>query len=598
MAAEFLSENLFYRKGVYISVMKVFLRFLRQYPKESVLAPLFKLLEAVFDLCVPLVVAAIIDRGIAEGDSGFVLAMCGVLVALAFVGLGMALTAQYFAARAAVGAASRLRHDLFAHIQSFTYAQTDRVGTSTMVTRMTSDINQLQSGINMTLRLLLRSPIIVLGAMVMAFTIHVKSALLFAAAIPVLTAVVFGVMLGGVPLYRRVQERLDRVTGITRENLAGVRVIRAFCKEGEELDKFHAANREQTSLQNKAGMLSAIMNPVTYVILNIAVILLIRGGAFAVDGGAITQGQVVALVNYMGQILVEIVKFATSTFTVTKAVACGNRIGAVLDMPAGMAVVPDESGMPIPAKDAPAVAFEHVTLTYAEGGAPSLSDIDFAVKPGQTVGIIGGTGSGKTSVINLIPRHYEATEGCVRVLGRDVRSYEPAELRSRIGVVPQKAELFKGTVRSNLCWGKAEADDGELWAALEAAQAADFVREKEGGLDAPVEQKGRNLSGGQRQRLTIARALVGKPDILILDDSASALDFATDARLRVALRAIEPRPTTFIISQRTSSIHAADLILVLEDGRIVGRGTHESLLAGCEVYREIHESQFKGGEDA
>ncbi len=578
--------------------MKVFLRFLRQYPKESVLAPLFKLLEAVFDLCVPLVVAAIIDRGIAEGDSGFVLAMCGVLVALAFVGLGMALTAQYFAARAAVGAASRLRHDLFSHIQSFTYAQTDRVGTSTMVTRMTSDINQLQSGINMTLRLLLRSPIIVLGAMIMAFTIHAKSALLFAAVIPVLTAVVFGVMLGGVPLYRRVQERLDRVTGITRENLAGVRVIRAFCKEDEELDKFRAVNREQTSLQNKAGMLAAILNPVTYVILNIAVILLIRGGAFAVDGGEITQGQVVALVNYMGQILVEIVKFATSTFTVTKAVACGNRIGAVLDLPAGMAVVPDETGMPVSAADAPAVSFEHVTLTYAEGGAPSLSDIDFSVKPGETVGIIGGTGSGKTSIINLIPRHYEATEGCVCVGGRDVRSYEPAELRSRIGIVPQKAELFKGTIRTNLCWGKADATDDELWAALEAAQAADFVREKEGGLDAPVEQKGRNFSGGQRQRLTIARALVGHPEILILDDSASALDFATDARLRVALRSIEPRPTTFIISQRTSSIHAADLILVLEDGRIVGRGTHESLLTDCEVYREIHESQFKGGEDA
>ncbi len=578
--------------------MKIFLRFLRQYPKESVLAPLFKLLEAVFDLCVPLVVAAIIDRGIAEGNSRFVWVMCGMLVLLAFVGLAMALTAQYFAARAAVGAASRLRHDLFAHIQSFTYAQTDRVGTATMVTRMTSDINQLQSGINMTLRLLLRSPIIVLGAMVMAFTIHVQSALLFAAAIPVLTAVVFGVMLGGVPLYRRVQERLDRVTGITRENLAGVRVIRAFCKEDEEREDFRTANREQTGLQNKAGMLSAILNPVTYVILNLAVILLIRGGAIAVDGGEITQGQVVALVNYMGQILVEIVKFATSTFTVTKAVACGNRIGAVLDMPVGMAVVPDEMGMPVPASGASAVSFEHVTLTYAEGGAPSLSNIDFSVAAGHTVGIIGGTGSGKTSIINLIPRHYEASEGTVRVGGRDVRSYEPADLRARIGIVPQKAELFRGTIRSNLCWGKADATDDELWAALEAAQAADFVRNKEGGLDAPVEQKGRNFSGGQRQRLTIARALVGRPEILILDDSASALDFATDARLRAALRAIEPRPTTFIISQRTSSIRAADLILVLEDGYIVGRGTHESLLSECEVYREIHESQFKGGEDA
>lgn len=576
--------------------MKIFLRCLRMYPRESILAPLFKLLEACFDLCVPLVIAAIIDRGIGGHDNRFVWQMCGVLVLLAFVGLGWAVTAQYFSAKAAVGSAARIRRELFAQMQSFTYAQTDKMGTSSMITRMTSDINQLQSGVNITLRLLLRSPIIVFGAMIMAFTIDVKLALIFAAAIPILSVVVFGVLLGGVPLYRRVQNRLDRVTAVTRENLAGVRPIRAFCKEGEEIDRFSAVNREQTSLQNKAGLLTAIMNPVTYVMVNIAVILLIRGGAVAVDGGSITQGQVVALVNYMGQILVELIKLANSIFTVTKAVACGNRIGAVLDMPAGMEVIPTPDGRPEPAENTPAVVFDGVSLTYGQNGAPSLHEISFSAARGQTVGIIGGTGSGKSSLVNLIPRFYDATEGRVTVLGRDVQTYDPADLRSRVGVVPQKAELFKGTIRSNLCWGKENATDDELWAALEAAQAADFVREKEGQLDAPVEQKGRNLSGGQRQRLTIARALVGQPDVLILDDSASALDFATDAHLRKALRSLPGRPTTFIISQRTSSIHAADLILVMDDGYIVGQGRHDDLLATCEVYREIHESQFKGGE--
>ena len=578
--------------------MKIFLRCFGMYPKESILAPLFKLLEACFDLCVPLVVAAIIDRGIGGSDSTLVWQFCGVLVLLAFVGLAWAFTAQYFSAKAAVGSAARMRHELFAHMQSFTYAQTDRVGTSTMITRMTSDVNQLQTGVNMTLRLLLRSPIIVLGAMVMAFTIYPPLAWIFVVTIPLLSAVVFGVMLGGIPLYRRVQNRLDRVTAVTRENLTGVRVIRAFCKEDEEIDRFREANHEQTALQNKAGLLSAIMNPVTYVLVNLAVILLIYRGALTVDVGGITQGQLVALVNYMGQILVEIVKFATSTFTVTKAVACGNRIGAVLDMPAGMTVMADENGELRPAEDAPAVAFRDVSLTYAEGADPSLSHISFSVARGQTVGIIGGTGSGKSSLANLIPRFYEATEGRVLVSGRDVRCYQPDDLRERIGVVPQRAELFKGTIRSNLAWGKADATDEEMWDALEAAQAADFVREKAGGLDAPVEQGGRNFSGGQRQRLTIARALVRRPEILILDDSASALDFATDARLRAALRDITPRPTTFVISQRTSSIHAADLILVLDDGRLVGMGRHDDLLASCEVYREIHESQFKGGEDA
>ena len=574
--------------------MKVFFRFFKQYPKESILSPLFKLLEACFDLLVPMVVAVIIDQGIGGGDDGLIIRMTLVLVLLAVVGLSCALCAQYFAAKAAIGTASKLRHELFAHMQSFTYAQTDRVGTSTMITRMTSDVNQVQSGINMTLRLFLRSPIIVLGAMVMAFTISTRSALIFAAAIPLLSIVVFGVMLGGIPLFKKVQARLDRVTGVTRENLAGVRVIRAFCKEEEEIEEFAKVNREQTSLQNKAGILSSLMNPLTYVIVNLAVILLIRQGGYQVNGGEITQGELVALVNYMGQILVELVKLANSIFTVTKAVACGNRIDAVLDMPAGTEILPDGT----PAHSDAAVAFENVTLTYHKGSHPSLSNIDFSVARGQTVGIIGGTGSGKSSLVNLIPRFYDATEGRVLVNGRDVRTYDPEALRARIGVVPQKAELFRGTIRSNLCWGKADATDEELWNALELAQAADFVRGKEGQLDAPVEQKGRNFSGGQKQRLTIARALVGQPDILMLDDSASALDFVTDAHLRAALKSLPYSPTTFIISQRTSSIRHADLIVVLEDGRAVGLGKHDDLIETCETYREIHMSQFKGGEEA
>ena len=576
--------------------MKIFLRCLGMYPKESVLAPLFKLLEACFDLCVPLVVAAIIDKGIGGQDQTLVWQLCGVLVLLAFVGLAWAITAQYFSARAAVGSAARMRRELFAHMQSFTYAQTDRMGTSTMITRMTSDVNQLQTGVNITLRLLLRSPIIVFGAMIMAFTIDSRLALIFVAAIPLLALVVFGVMLGGVPLYKRVQSRLDRVTAITRENLSGVRPIRAFRKEAEQIDSFSEANRKQTSLQNKAGMLTALMNPVTYVIVNLATILLIHKGALAVDGGRITQGEVVALVNYMGQILVELVKLATSIFAVTKAVACGNRIEAVLTMPTGMAVSPAPDGTPAPADETPSVVFDKVSMTYEGGGEPSLQDISFTARRGMTVGIIGGTGSGKSTLVNLIPRFYEASEGSVTVFGLPVECHDPAELRARIGVVPQKAELFKGTVRSNLCFGCENATDEELWNALEIAQAADFVREKEGGLDASVEQKGRNLSGGQKQRLTIARALVGSPEILILDDSASALDFATDASLRKALRELSGDPTVFIISQRTSSIKAADLIIVLDEGRAVGMGTHDDLLTSCEVYREIHESQFKGGD--
>jgi ABC-type multidrug transport system fused ATPase/permease subunit len=578
--------------------MKVFFRFFRDYPRESMLAPFFKLLEACFDLMVPLAVARIIDVGILGGDSGYVWKMTAVLVLLAFVGLACAVTAQYFSAKAAVGTATKLRHDLFAHMQSFTYAQTDQVGTSSMITRMTSDINQVQSGINMTLRLTLRSPIIVFGAMIMAFTIDVRLACLFAMAIPVLAVVVFGIMLGGIPLYRRVQAKLDQVTAATRENLNGVRIIRAFNKEAEQVQHFDTVNGEQTNLQNQAGRLSALMNPLTYVLVNMAVILLIKQGGLAVDTGRITQGEVVALVNYMGQILVELVKLANTVFLVTKAVACSNRVGAVLDMPAGMAVVPDEEGRPVAADTSvPRVAFDQVSVTYGAGGDPALSDVTFAAYPGETVGIIGGTGSGKTTLVNLIPRLYEATKGRVSVMGRDVKCQDPATLRAHIGVVPQKAELFKGTVRSNLLWGDETADEKTLWQALEDAQAADFIRGKEGQLDAPVEQRGRNFSGGQRQRLTIARALVGRPDILILDDSASALDFATDARLRKTLRALPYHPTTFIISQRTSSIRACDKILVLDDGRVVGMGTHESLLATCDTYREIHESQYKGGDE-
>ena len=578
--------------------MKIFFRFFKQYPKESILAPLFKLLEACFDLLVPMVVALIIDQGIGADDRSLIIKMTLVLVLLAVVGLTCALCAQYFAAKAAVGTAARLRHELFAHMQSFTYAQTDRMGTSSMITRITSDINQLQSGINMTLRLFLRSPIIVLGAMVMAFTIHPRLALIFAATIPLLSLVVFGVMLGGIPLFKKVQSRLDRVTGVTRENLAGVRVIRAFCKEEEEIATFDQVNRQQTALQNKAGILSSLMNPLTYVIVNLAVILLIDQGAITVNAGGLTQGELVALVNYMGQILVELIKLANTIFLVTKAVACGNRIGAVLETPAGTDILADNHFPAQAADESAAVTFENVTLTYHKGSHPSLMGIDFSVAHGQTVGIIGGTGSGKTSLVNLIPRFYDATEGRVLVNGKDVRTYDPALLRAHIRVVPQKAELFRGTIRSNLCWGKANASDEELWTALELAQAADFVRSKEGQLDAPVEQKGRNFSGGQKQRLTIARALVGNPEILILDDSASALDFVTDARLRSALKRLPHTPTTFIISQRTSSIRHADLIVVMEDGVVVGAGTHDELLQTCDTYREIHMSQFKGGEDA
>lgn len=573
--------------------MKVFFRFLKEYPKESVLAPLFKLLEACFDLLVPLVVASIIDDGIGGGDRGLIVKLVLLLCGLAVVGLTCALFAQYFAARAATGSAARLRRDLFAHLQGFSYSQTDKVGVSTMITRLTSDVNQLQSGVNMTLRLLLRSPIIVFGAVILAFTIDVSAAWIFAVIVPVLAVVVFGIIIGGIPLYKKVQAKLDGVTSATRENLHGVRVIRAFCKEDEEVEAFRKISREHSKLQNIAGRLSALMNPLTYLLLNLATIALIWMGAFRVDDGDLTRGQLVALVNYMTQILVELVKLADTIFLVTKAVACGNRVGAVLDTPVGMDIITDEKE-----NDGYAVSFCNVTLSYNNGGEAALKDIDFTVSPGETVGIIGGTGSGKTSLVNLIPRFYEASEGEVRVFGKNVASYTPEALRERIGIVPQKAVLFRGSVRTNLLWGNENASEDQLWSALRDAQAEDFVREKSGALDAPVEEGGRNFSGGQRQRLTIARALVRRPEILILDDSSSALDFVTDAALRGAIKRLDYDPTVFIITQRTASVRHADKIVVLDDGKICGIGTHEELLRNCDVYREIHQSQFKGGDEA
>ena len=577
--------------------MKVFFRFLKEYPKESVLAPLFKLLEACFDLLVPLVVATIIDDGISNGDKPLIIRSVILMCALAVIGLVCALAAQYFAAKAAVGSAAKLRSDLFAKLQTFTYSDTDKIGTSTMITRMTSDVNQLQSGVNMTLRLLLRSPIIVFGAVILAFTINVRLALIFAVMIPLLSVVIFGIILGGIPLYRKVQSRLDKVTGATRENLNGVRVIRAFCMEDDEIKSFKEVSREHATLQNIAGRLSALMNPLTYLILNLATIFLIWRGAFAVDEGLVTRGALVALINYMTQIIVELIKFADTIFLLTKSFACSKRIGDVLDMPAGCNIDREAKCLQEGERDL-AVCFENASLTYSKGAEPALSDIDLKVKKGETVGIIGGTGSGKTSLVNLIPRFYDATEGEVYVFGKNVTSYDPEELRAKVGVVPQKAVLFKGTIRSNLAWGREDATEEEKWQALTDAQAADFVRAKEGGLDAPVEQNGRNFSGGQRQRLTIARALIRRPEILILDDSSSALDFVTDAALRSALKGLDYDPTVFIITQRTASIRHADKIAVMEDGRIAGVGKHDDLLEGCSVYREIHLSQFKGGADA
>lgn len=571
--------------------MRKLLVYLKDYKKESALAPLFKMLEAAFELFVPLVVAAIIDKGITTGDSGYVLRMGLILISLGIVGLVCSITAQYFAAKAAVGFSTKLKHALFGHIQSLSFTEIDTLGTSTMITRMTSDTNQVQNGVNMVLRLFLRSPFIVFGAMIMAFTIDVKAAMIFVVTIPLLSIVVFGIMILTMPMYRKVQANLDRVLGSTRENLTGARVIRAFNKEQEETEHFEKENAALADMQLFVGKISALTNPVTYIIINAATIILLYTGAVRVDEGSITQGEVVALVNYMSQILIELVKLANLIITITKALACANRIESVFEMQSSMEwkEAPESNGK---AEGGLSVEFDHVSLTYAGAGAESLTDIDFRAKRGQTIGIIGGTGSGKSSLVNMIPRFYDATKGEVRVDGRNVKDYSMEELREKIGVVLQKAVLFQGTIRENLLWGKGDATEEELWQAVETAQAREFVEQKEGKLDAPVSQEGRNLSGGQRQRLTIARALVGHPDILILDDSASALDYATDAALRKAIKELEGEMTVFIVSQRASSIRYADQIIVLDDGCMVGIGTHEELLQSCEVYQEIYYSQF------
>lgn len=583
--------------------MKKLLVYLKDYKKETVLAPLFKMLEATFELFVPLVMADIIDIGIARGDRHYIYMRCLLLVALGVIGLTCSLTAQYFAAKAAVGFAAGMKSGLYRHIQSLSFTELDTLGASTMITRMTSDANQVQNGVNMVLRLFLRSPFIVFGAMVMAFTIDVKAALIFVVTIPLLSLVVFGVMAVSIPLYRKVQAGLDRVLGITRENLTGARVIRAFHKEESEIARFDGSNDHLTAMQNYVGRISALMNPVTYVIINLATVVLIYVGALQVNVGNLTQGNVVALVNYMSQILVELIKLANLIITVTKAAACANRIQSVFDMQPSMdkggadradSRMASGAGMleDMSAADE-AVRFSHVSMHYHNAGEAALEEIDFVAKKGQTIGIIGGTGSGKSSVVNMIPRFYDASAGSVLVDGKDVRDYSVRELRQKIGVVLQKAVLFQGTIRDNLKWGKEDASDDELWEALTLSQAKEFVREKDGQLDAKIEQGGKNLSGGQKQRLTIARALVKKPEILILDDSASALDYATDAKLRSAIKGMDGNTTVFIVSQRTASIMHADLILVLDDGRLAGTGTHEQLLAECEVYREIYESQFK-----
>jgi len=574
--------------------VKKLLRFMKHYKKETVLAPLFKMLEASFELFVPLVMAAIVDNGIKDANIPYIFKMGLVLVALALIGLATAATAQYFSARAAVGFAAELKHALFEHIQRMSYSETDKTGTSTLITRLTSDVNQVQSGVNLVLRLFLRSPIVVFGAMIMAFTIDVKAALIFTVTIPVLSVVVFGIMLVSIPLYKKVQAALDKVLGITRENLSGVRVIRAFSREEEEVEMFAGYNASLMDIQNFVGKISALMNPVTYIVVNVATIVLIYTGALQVEEGILTQGEVIALVNYMSQILVELVKLANLIITVTKAVACGNRIQTVFDQPSGMKVYEEEQ--PNTTTGAK-VVFEHANLCYPGAGADSLTDIHVEIKKGETVGIIGGTGSGKSSLVQMIPRFYDATAGRVLVDGKDVKTYHPEELRDKVGVVPQKAVLFRGSIRENIRWGKETASDAEIWKALEAAQAKEFVEGKEGKLDFEVAQGGKNLSGGQKQRLTIARALVMQPEILILDDSASALDYATDAALRKSIKELDSEMTVFIVSQRTASVLHADKIIVLEDGEVVGIGTHTELLTTCPVYKEIHDSQItKGGQ--
>ena len=564
--------------------------YLSEYKKESVLAPLFKLLESLMDLLVPLVVAAIINLGIAGGDTALIVRRFLLLIALALLGMGFSFTAQWMAAKASVGFSTRLRQALFDHVQTLSYRELDTLGTDTLITRMTSDINQIQNGLNLALRLLLRSPFIVFGAMIMAFTIDTSSALIFAAVIPLLSLVVFGIMLLSIPLYAKVQSALDRLLGMTRENLTGVRVIRAFRKEPQEIDEFDRRNDLLTRMNERVGRLSALMNAGTYLLINLATIILIRRGALRVEAGALLQGDVVALYNYMAQIVVELVKLASLIITINKSLACGRRVQAMLETDSSMSYLPSLPA-DCPASDL-AVRFDHVSFSYAASADPALTDIDFTARRGQTVGIIGGTGSGKTTLIQLLSRFYDVSEGCVEVDGLDVRKYPQGALISKIGMVPQKAVLFEGTIRENLLWGNAAASDEELWSALEIAQAAEIVRQKEGGLDAPVAQGGRNLSGGQRQRLTIARALVKHPEILILDDSASALDFATDLALRRAIASLSGGMTVFIVSQRASSVRQADQILVLDDGRLAGAGTHASLMQSCSVYQEIYYSQF------
>ena len=578
--------------------MKTLLAYLKGYKKESILAPLFKMLEASFELFVPLVMAAIIDVGIANQDKPYIVKMCFVLIALGIIGLVCSITAQYFAAKAATGVGTGIRHGLFEHIQKFTFTEMDQLGTSTLITRMTSDINQIQSGVNLVLRLFLRSPFIVFGAMIMAFTVDVKAALVFVVTIPLLSLIVFGIMLATMPMYKKVQADLDQVLLATRENLTGARVIRAFNKEEDETKRFENANQILTDAQKYVGRISGMMNPLTYIIVNGAIIALIYVGAVRVDIGDLTQGQVVALINYMSQILVELVKLANLIISVTKAAACLNRVESVL------AVKPDMNEGDVRWKSnsseadrdlknkIPVVEFSHVSLTYKGTSDTSLSDINFCAKKGQTIGIIGGTGSGKSSLVNLIPRFYDATDGTVKINGRDIKEYQTENLREHIGVVLQKAVLFKGSIADNLRWGKEDATEQEIYEALDISQAREFVDTKQGGLEFQIEQGGRNLSGGQKQRMTIARALVRKPEILILDDSASALDFATDAALRKSIKEMKNQPTVFIVSQRAASIQHADQIIVLDDGAMAGIGTHEELLKDCPIYQEIYYSQF------
>ena len=564
------------------------LKYLKQYRKQAILGPLFKLLEATLELLVPLIVAAVIDYGIREQDKAYVIRMTLALAGLGLIGLVFSVTAQYFSAKASVGFVTKLRHVLYTHIQGFNYASLDQIGIPTLITRMSADMNQVQTGMNLTLRLLLRSPFVVFGAMIMAFTIDVSAALWFAAAIPVLALVVFGLMLLTMPRYKKVQEQLDRVLGATRDNLNGVRVLRAFRKEEDEIRSFSDKNSVLTAMQKHVGKLSALMNPLTYVIVNLAIILLIRTGAIRVDRGILTQGAVVALYNYMSQILVELIKLANLIINITKSIACGNRIQSILELPAGEGAEEDLPEL----NTGCCVEFVDAGVRYPGASGQSLTDLTLQVKPGQTIGVIGGTGSGKTTLVQLIPCFYTATEGAVYVDGKDVRSIPPEQLRKKIGIVPQKAVLFQGTVRENLKWGNENAGDEEILEAVEAAQAADVLNSKEG-LESRVEQFGRNFSGGQRQRLTIARALVRKPEILILDDSSSALDYATDAALRHALRKLPYKPTVFLVSQRTNAVQDSDQIVVLDEGKVAGIGTHTWLLANCTVYKEIFESQFK-----